>query len=239
MTSDTQTIPRWGPVDALGLWVLQFVGSGLWIAFLVAVFYDNQRPDPVPLTLIVIGQIVLWATYGLGPILVTRLKGNGPIIDLRATARVRDFPIGAVAGALLNLFVLPVVYWPILRLVEEDPGQTAEELVDQADSRVTVALLVLLVVIAAPLFEEFFFRGLLLHGLLQKLSPMAAVLTSSVAFALVHIQPILFPGTFLVGLAAGYATVKTGRLGLAWGIHLGFNAATLVLLLFDLRFLGS
>lgn len=234
MASDKLIPVRWGPIDALGLWVLQFVGSAFWFALLVAVFYDNDRPDPLPLGLLVVAQFVLWAVYGFGPILVTRRKGNGPVADLRARIERWDLPVGVGAGAVLQLLILPVVYWPILRLVDTDPGEAAADLVDQGDSALNVILLVLLVVVAAPLLEEFFFRGLVLHGLLQRLPSWPAVVVSAAVFALVHIDPILYPGTFLVGLAAGWATVKTGRLGLAWGLHIGFNAATLVLLLFDL-----
>lgn len=239
MTPDTRREERrarggWGLGDALRLWVAQFVGSAIWVLLLVGVFYGGTAPSPIPVWLLAIGQIPLWLCYGLGPVITTRTKGNGPVIDLGARVERNDLPVGVAIGVVLQLAVLPIIYWPILRFVDTDPGESARELVDEANGIVSVLVLTVVVAVAAPLFEEFFFRGLLFRGLLRRFSPAAAVVLSSAGFALVHIEPILFPGTFVLGVVAAIASLKTGRLGPAWGMHLGFNAITLIALLADL-----
>ena len=146
-----RTVPiRWNALDALLLWVLQVVGTALWVSLLVAVIYDGDRPVPLPLWFLTIGQFVLWSAYGFGPVVITRRKGNGPVKDLGAKIERWDLPIGVAAGAILQLVVLPVVYWPILRLVDADPGKSAQELVDRSDGLGGVLLLVLVVVSFVP-----------------------------------------------------------------------------------------
>ena len=174
---------------------------------------------------------MIWFVYVAGPMFVTRTRGAGPVAELWASVVARDVPIGLTIGVALQVLVLPIIYWPILQLTDIDPGTAAEDLVDRIDGPVDFIILSVVVALGAPLAEEFFFRGLLLQGLRRRLPDVAAILVSSALFALVHIEPILYPGTFLLGLIAAIATLRTRRLGLAWSMHVGFNGATLVLLL--------
>jgi len=212
-------------------WLAQTVASGFWVVGLVALFYNGVRPSPVPIGFLLAGTLVQWAVYVIGPIVTTTQKGNGPIIDLSPLVEKWDIPVGVVIGLFLQLAVLPLIYIPIGWLFDTNPGETAEDLVASVDSPLTVVLLLLLVVVGAPLFEEFFYRGFLLRGLLGKFAAWPAILLSSAAFALVHIKPILFPGTFVLGVVTAYSVVRTERLGPAWAMHLGFNLATAVVLL--------
>ncbi len=214
----------------LGWWLVQFVGTVVLSLILVAVFYEGTRPDPIPIPLIAGGQFVQWVVYLGAPLLVTSMKGNGPVADLGLAVRAPDVGLGVVAGIALQLLVVPIVYWPILRLTDADPSETAEELVDVVGGAGDWILLTIVVAVMAPLVEELFFRGFLLGALRRIATPAVAVVLSSAAFALVHFLPILFPGTFLLGLVAGAVTIRTGRLAPAIAMHLGFNATTLVVL---------
>ena len=205
--------------------------SSLWALVLVAVFFSGDFPDPAPIWFLGASALMVWFVYVAGPIAVTRARGDGPVADLWAAMVARDVPIGLTAGVALQILVLPVVYWPILQLTDTEPGTAAQELVDRIDGPIDVIILALLVAVGAPLAEEFFYRGLLLQGLRRRIPDGAAILISSALFALVHIEPILYPGTFILGLVAAIVTLRTGRLGLAWSMHVGFNGATLALLL--------
>lgn len=218
-------------MEPIGLWVLQVMASSIWAVVLVALFFSGEFPDPSPIWFLGASALMIWLVYIVGPIVVTRVKGNGPVADLWATIVVRDIPIGLTAGAALQLLVLPVVYWPIIQLTEVEPGTAAQDLVDRIDGPVDLIILAFVVVVGAPLAEEFFYRGMLLQGLRRRLPDIGAVVVSSLLFALIHIQPILYPGTFVLGLVAAIVTLRTGRLGLAWSMHVGFNGATLLLLL--------
>ena len=221
----------WGPGEAIGLWVFQVVISTFWVALLVQLFFSGDLPDPTPIWFLGLSSLAIWVVYIGGPILVTRMRGAGPTADLWSRIEPRDVPIGLVVGVAIQLLVLPIVYWPILRLTDVEPGEIAQELVDLIDGPIDVVILTMVVAVGAPLAEEFFYRGMLLQGLRRRIPDLAAVLVSSVMFALIHIQPILYPGTFVLGVVAAVATLKTRRLGMAWAMHIGFNGATLVTLL--------
>jgi membrane protease YdiL (CAAX protease family) len=80
----------------------------------------------------------------------------------------------------------------------------------------------------APVFEEVLYRERLLGALRAHLGAAAAVVVSSAAFAVAHVEPWAVLGTFLVGLALGTAMCLTGRLALCIGLHAGLNAAALL-----------
>jgi membrane protease YdiL (CAAX protease family) len=80
----------------------------------------------------------------------------------------------------------------------------------------------------APVFEEVLYRERLLGALRTHLGSAAAVLLSSAAFALAHVEPWAVLGTFLVGLALGAVMCLWGRLALCIGLHAGLNAAALL-----------
>ena len=72
-------------------------------------------------------------------------------------------------------------------------------------------LLVLALALLPALVEELFFRGALLSGL-EKWGQGAAILVSSLCFALVHGSAANFLGPLVAGLLFGYLTVITGSL---------------------------
>ncbi|WP_344792748.1 CPBP family intramembrane glutamic endopeptidase [Gryllotalpicola daejeonensis] len=83
-------------------------------------------------------------------------------------------------------------------------------------------------VVLAPLIEEPFFRGLLQGSLSRGIRPWPALIVTSVAFALVHTIADGWSTTLIVtmlafGLLAGYAVLRTKRLGPAIIGHAVFN----------------
>jgi membrane protease YdiL (CAAX protease family) len=89
-----------------------------------------------------------------------------------------------------------------------------------------VLLMVLLAVGAAPIFEEFIFRGLIFGGLRRSLGLAAAVLLSAGIFALVHPAPSVIP-VFGLGVAAALVYEGTGLLLGPMVVHAVYNAAVL------------
>ncbi len=75
------------------------------------------------------------------------------------------------------------------------------------------------VVIAAPLFEELIFRGIILDGLLRRYSPVKSIIISSVLFGIVHLNPWQFIGALIFGLFSGWVYYRTGKLTLSILIH--------------------
>ena len=93
-----------------------------------------------------------------------------------------------------------------------------------------VATLVLMTVIAAPLPEEVFFRGLLQGALRDQFGPVRAVAVSSLAFAVVHFQVVQFPALLVIGIVHGLLMLATRRIGAALWSHTAFNAVTVIAL---------
>lgn len=61
-----------------------------------------------------------------------------------------------------------------------------------------------------PIFEEVFFRGLLLSWLNRHMRFTFALLIQAVLFAAMHVYPVVLPYTFLFGIATGYIRRTTG-----------------------------
>lgn len=81
----------------------------------------------------------------------------------------------------------------------------------------------LLMVVAAPIFEELIFRGIILDGLLKKHSPVTSILISSIIFGLAHLNPWQFVTAFVIGIFAGWIYYKSRSLSLAIIIHAVVN----------------
>ena len=86
--------------------------------------------------------------------------------------------------------------------------------------------LVALTVVAAPIFEEFIFRGLVFGGLRRSLGLWPAVLASSAIFAIVH-PPIAVVPVFGLGVCAALAYERTGFLLAPMLVHAVYNVAML------------
>lgn len=89
--------------------------------------------------------------------------------------------------------------------------------------RVGSVLWVLLIALLPGLAEEFLYRGLLQRGLLQRWSPAAAILTSTLLFALVHGELPAIVFIVPVGLWFGVVAWRTGSVWPTILMHAGMN----------------
>ena len=83
-----------------------------------------------------------------------------------------------------------------------------------------------LTVLAAPLCEEFIFRGLLQGGLRRSLPAWQAITVAAAFFAIVHPPASMLP-VFVLGLCTGLAYERSGSLLAPMLVHAGYNAAIL------------
>jgi len=217
---------RWGLGDAwLGLLLGNVAALFVGVLILAATGYADTESDALPLAIIALLQIPLWAGYLTMPIHAARRKGNGLAADFGLRMRPLDVPVGLVIGVLTQVLVVPLVYVPIFWVIgDRDVSADARALTDRADSPFGVVLLVAIVVIGAPIVEELFFRGLLLRSLQNRWGSVWALLISSFVFGAVHLQPLQFPALVVVGLILGWLTLRTDRLGPAIFAHIAFNA---------------
>jgi membrane protease YdiL (CAAX protease family) len=87
-----------------------------------------------------------------------------------------------------------------------------------------LAWLALLAVCAAPIFEEFIFRGLIFGGLRRSLGLTASALASAAIFAIVHPAVSVIP-VFGLGIGAALVYERTRYLLGPMVVHGVYNAA--------------
>ena len=146
--------------------------------------------------------------------------------------RPLDVVVGAACGVATQLLVLPVLYWPVLRLTGQDYDDVeaaARKLADSATGAVGVTLFVLMACLFAPVAEELLYRGLLLRS--SGWTAPAALGVTTVIFACSHLQGLQLPGLVVFGLVAGILAQRTGRLAPAIAAHVAFNTTSVVGLL--------
>ena len=91
---------------------------------------------------------------------------------------------------------------------------------------VELAVIVAGVCVAAPLCEEFFFRGLFLKGLNASGGPpLRALIVSAVVFSAFHLDPVGFLARVELGVLFGWLLLRTGSL---WPGILAHSANNLV-----------
>jgi membrane protease YdiL (CAAX protease family) len=88
--------------------------------------------------------------------------------------------------------------------------------------------------VAAPIFEEIIFRGLLQTALLELLGwehRWRVVLCAAAAFAAVHVTLVpwyVMPGLFVLGVILGWLYERTGSLWPCFVVHAGFNTFNVI-----------
>ena len=140
---------------------------------------------------------------------------------------------GIPVGVLSQLVLLRLAYWPLGQWWPSTFGSTkveksARELSDTAHGGWLI-LLIVVVVVGAPVIEELMYRGLLQGAFTRRLNEIVGMVLVAGWFAIIHFQPVEYPGLFLFGLVLGICALRTRRLGMGIMAHLAFNATGLIL----------
>jgi uncharacterized protein len=230
--------PRWGLIDVVVAFVVAQVASFVGFAVFAAVEgvpVDELSTDELTIGELAVLQVPLWLGLLGVPLVATRLRGGGPVRDLGWWMKPSDAPAGVAIGVACQLVLVPLVTLPIFLLSDTDREsleEPARELSDKATGA-GVLVLVLVVVVAAPLAEEVFYRGLLQRTLARHWSVWPTAVVTSVAFGASHGQLLQFPALVAFGLVLSHLAHRTGRLGLNTWAHVGFNATTVTVLLVE------
>jgi membrane protease YdiL (CAAX protease family) len=224
---------RWGLGDAVGWWIVGFIGGGIASGIVLAVAGADDLDD-LSLGWLAIAQLGLWIGLLGGPLVAAKLKGHGPVGDFGLRIRGGDVPLGLLVGFVSQWVIVWVVYLPLQLLTDistSDISEPAQEMTDRAGDPLGVALLVLIVGIGAPIVEEIFFRGFLQRALVRRIGEPLGVGVAALAFALTHFQWLQLPALFLFGVVLGIVTLRHRRLGPAIVAHMVFNMTAVVSLL--------
>ncbi len=100
----------------------------------------------------------------------------------------------------------------LLRAILPAPDWVMEFLVELVGGKQSLWGSVLILVIVAPLTEEFLFRGLILDSFLRRYSVRKSILVSALLFAVFHLNPWQFVGAFALGMLFAWWRVNTGSI---------------------------
>jgi membrane protease YdiL (CAAX protease family) len=98
--------------------------------------------------------------------------------------------------------------------------------------------------IVAPIVEEYLFRGIILNGFLNRYSPAKAIIITTILFPLMHLNPMQYLVTFLLGMLLGWYYYKTRSLLTCIIVHAFSNLIGLTILKYFVdrlqgQFIGS
>jgi membrane protease YdiL (CAAX protease family) len=216
----------WGAIIGLVFVITQMVVMGLYIgiqsAGKTAAEIDSQI-EQVQLS----GNLLAFST--LATLIVCGLMVFGAV-ELKKNSCFKQYlGLAKVSLQSIKVWVLIAVAFMLitdaLMLIFDMP--IVPEFMSQAyTSAEPKWLFWLALIVAAPVFEELFFRGFLIPGFSASfVGPVGAVLITSALWAGIHVQYefYLILLIFMMGIMLGIARLKTGSTLLTIGLHSLFN----------------
>lgn len=220
--------PSWGFPDyliAVAAWLVFSVVSAIPIAFVT----DGSAAYA---WILVVSVIVPWLGMGGYPWLISRLRGNGIVLDFGLRFSWKDVGWGVVYGgaALLAASIIAAVITALFGEFDSSAGELATSLNDFPLQRLLFAIAV---GIGAPIIEELCYRGLLQTSLLKRgMSKWVSVVISAALFAAMHMEPVRFALLFAIGLLLGLARVHRNNTTTPIVAHMTNNMAGAIGILF-------
>lgn len=188
-----------------GVWptVLQF--PPLWLMLLGGIFYAcRHRKESVVsfLSLAAKPVDVLWLAAGVALQVVVGLPYQWLNVDTEKLAKPAKDLVKGTGGGAVAFFGLAVA-----------------------------------VGLVAPIVEECFYRGFIARSIVRLFpalrtwpTTLIGAVLSGIWFGAIHLQPLQLPALVAVGVVCAIAALRTGRLGPAIFLHMGFNLLTIVAL---------
>jgi membrane protease YdiL (CAAX protease family) len=211
-----------GIIAALAFFVLQGVFA-FW-------FNDSGSEGRTLLLAFVSAGVTVtsFALFALHRSGVPRLLRAVGLLRAREPRQRRWLQIGLGLGAGLAAGAVALGYGLMLHRVSwlREWAERESTVLPDFDQGSVPGWFVALGVLAAPLFEEFIFRGILYRGLRRSVDARRAVLASALVFALVH-PVVAAPPVFVMALLAAAAYERTGWLATPIAAHMSYNAIVL------------
>lgn len=202
--------------------------------WLIGVFFLAQIPAAFPMLglkaaadsfnlpiLNTIGQTLAYVVSLVITIWYAMRKRGRRVLSF-AVAPTMAYPVAAVGLLAMSTLVEPLVSAiPMPRQLEE----LIAELFTKD--------MIFTAVIAAPILEEIFFRGIILDGFLKNYRPAKAIIWSAVLFGVIHLIPTQALNAMFIGFALGWLYYRTRSLWLCMFLHFVNNALSSLVFLFD------
>ena len=215
--SEQRTYPshRWGFGAFLLVEALLLVSAAL-----VSVLLEGEgSPASIPVGDVLVGTIAPTCIAAVAAVLITVVRGNGPLIDLRLEWRWDDVKTGLRFGALgLVVTTIGVAIWTNV-VGDENAESAIGALVANRPMSVAAALVMFCYLwLVGPICEELIYRGLL-WGAIERLNwgserwgRIAAFVLTTALFAVSHLEPLRTTLLLVIAIPIGLARLLTGRL---------------------------
>lgn len=201
---------RWG-FGAFLLVEAVFILSAVFIGALASMLLPDAA-NSVPA--ILVGSIVPTLLAAGVAVLVTVLRGNGPVVDLRLDWRWADVRVGVKLGlASLVLTYVAALIWSKVVGQQNATSAIGSLVGGKSTSVVAAVVMFLYVCLIGPLCEEIIYRGLL-WGAIERLrwSRWTAFTLSTAIFAVGHLEPLRTSLLLVISIPIGLARLITKRL---------------------------
>lgn len=204
--------------QAIFLIVLWFLGS-----LLLVVVFD---PD----AMLASGGFswpVLWLSAWAIIIVYGCRKAKSPVREIFPFRTFNPMLLLPMGVCLVGLYLASSEIFGIALVLLPPPPAFLSALTDFGRTPEGLAGSAFSLVLVAPLTEEFFFRGLVLHSFLRRYSPTKAIVLSAVLFGFAHLDPWQVAYAPLWGLVAAWWVVETDSLLAPLTGHVLINASVI------------
>ena len=208
----------WRAIEAIPVFLLATTAT-VGVVFVLSRLISSCRAQFVLDTLV--GELA----FGLSVFLWVRYVNRAPLSALGAPrAPWRDLVVGVLVGAALIVvggLALSLAREAASLIVGHKPPPPQQ--VVPCVTGWALGALAPVVILAAPLGEETFFRDFLYQGLRRRFGLPVAAVVSSILFGAVHVSPLLIPALFVVGLGLAWVYERRQSLVASVAAHATFN----------------
>jgi membrane protease YdiL (CAAX protease family) len=133
--------------------------------------------------------------------------------------------IGYIVGFMVLIFVINYLYSLVITTFHLNL-QTNDQVIlaRSKQAPITTYATLFAAVFIAPFCEEIFFRGFVFPGLLKSMPVGAAIVLSSLLFAVAHADPGSFVVLLVIGLALAFVRWRTDSIWPGMALHMLNNA---------------
>lgn len=216
------------------IWQVFILGFFFIGQILLPLFFGSLGLNPVNFSVrmkafYVLASYVLMATGGL-LVLYFSVKSFFPLPDNWFRFKLRgNWILWGIGGYLVALPLVILVSLLNQKLWQGQGGSNPIlPLALEGQDRIALMLFVLTACVAAPMFEEIFFRGFLLPSLTRYMSVGGAILASALLFAIAHLSFSEVLPLFTLGIVLGVVYTRSRNLFASILLHGLWNAGTLL-----------
>ncbi|NLM97172.1 MAG: CPBP family intramembrane metalloprotease [Halanaerobiaceae bacterium] len=215
-------------IQSIGLTGLVMLVMGLY-GFILGLFFElagmeYDMKNPVIYSLQIIGGVV----FSIGGIIYYVMKRKGLSLKEIKGANIKDIVFyNQVFLSFVGLYIVVHVLGEYIEIIfpkSDFYNNLIEGLMGQ-----NIVLVFIATCIVAPIFEETFFRGIILRGLLKNTRHWIAISLSSLLFAIFHLN--IWQGiiAFITGIFIGWIFYKTASLFIAIFANFVINCTNLII----------